>query len=64
MNAASGMRASAIAASAPISEVFAVMPSDTSSCMPMIAPKTQSTAMNSNVAGSNRLGCRRGTPSF
>ena len=35
---AQGTRASPIAASAPISEVFAVMPSVTMSCTPMIAP--------------------------
>jgi hypothetical protein len=28
--------------------------------MPMIAPKTQSSAISANVAGSKRLGCRCG----
>ena len=58
-------------ASAPISEVLAVMPSVTMSCTPMIAPTTQSGAISSSEASSrkrgwmrdrSRCGCRRSRP--
>ena len=43
-------------ASAPISEVLAVMPSVTMSCTPMIAPTTQSGAIRTKVAGAKVCG--------
>ncbi len=43
-------------ASAPISEVLAVMPSVTMSCTPMIAPTTQSGAISSSEASSRKRG--------
>ena len=59
MNARSGMRASAMPASAPISEVLAVMPSVTMSCTPMIAPTTQSGAISSSEPSSRKRGWMR-----
>ena len=46
-------------ASAPISEVLAVMPSVTMSCTPMIAPTTQSGAISSSEPSSRKRGWRR-----
>src|ERR1039458_2730020 len=54
-----GMRARPIAASAPISDVLAVMPSVTMSCTPMIAPITHSGAISNSDPGSRKRGCRR-----
>ncbi len=48
MKARSGTRASAMPAMAPISEVFAVMPSVTMWCTPMIAPTTQRGAISNS----------------
>ena len=57
---ASGMRASAMPDSAPISDVLAVIPSVTMSCTPMIAPTTQSGAISirRRVRGSAGMGSR------
>src|SRR5579859_1663815 len=56
MNARSGMRASAIPAMAPMSEVLAVIPSVTTSWTPMMAPTTQSGAISRSEPSSMKRG--------
>ncbi len=55
-NQTSGMRASVIAASAPISEVLGVTPRVASSCTPTIAPNTLSTTVRIRLPGARARG--------
>ena len=58
---ASGMRPAAMAMTAAMIELFALIPTRVSSSIPMMAPSRARPAPNSSVPGSNRLGCRLGS---
>ena len=58
---ASGMRPTAMAMTAAMIELFALIPTRVSSSIPMMAPSRARPAPNSSVPGSNRLGCRLGS---
>ena len=53
---ATDTRPASMATSAPITEVFAEMPSVVTRFSPMIAPSTDSTTVRNSVTGSKALG--------
>ena len=55
------MRPAAMAMTAAMIELFALIPTRVSSSIPMMAPSRANPAPNSSVPGSNRLGCRLGS---